>query len=173
MIPPGRDFQPVIDRQGDVAGWCTPQHEPNQRTLFPEPREEVLDRLRVSSDEASAWYMRGWLSFDAGAMREIDAPELHEITFIAMLVRSFLTEDQIGVLLSHLSKPYRYDHRAIAYHFSYGWVEPQEPDEVPFEEQFDGWIEQQVFEENVTALWELIEKAQTAIKRVQLADGVE
>ena len=162
-----------LDRQAMSVGWRRPYQSPDQRTLFPEPREEVLGRLGITLAQATRWFACGWLSFDISSQAKIDLPELHELIFINMLVRSPLTRTLVEALLKQLPAPYRYDYRRVAYHFAFGWVEPREPEEVPFETQFEDWIEEQVSDGELIPLWNALEQIQLAIKRLQLSGEEE
>lgn len=119
-----------------------------QPCLFRVSLPDALAKLGVSPDDLNRWHGQGWLSFDATMDEELDEfsdPKLWEIQVVRDIVRSGLTDAQIGVLFSKLPKPFAFNPDALVYSFRHGWVlvpprvEIPEPSEV-IEEHLDDWI---------------------------------
>lgn len=109
------------EREGESDGWYKPRRT-FQRTLFPEDRDTFLASVQLSLDELERWRERGWLSFDASKMAQLNTPETTEILFLRNVARSGLSDAIINRMLARLSKPYSYDPLETAYSFVYGWV---------------------------------------------------
>lgn len=102
---------------------CRKPVQDRQTTLWPEPRDRFLARAGVSVDDCVRWHQRGWLSFDVRQMDKLDTPETNEICFIRNLAWSFLSDEQMGVLLEDLEAPYAYHPLATVYSFALGWLQ--------------------------------------------------
>ena len=117
----------------------------HQKTLFPTRSiVEFEAETAVSTDEMSRWYDKEWLSFDPSALNEFDEPQWVEVEFVKGLVRSGLSDEWIGKLLSKLEKPYCYDPKNTFYSFAdQSWkTVPRipEPEEV-IEESLDSYLQ--------------------------------
>lgn len=120
--------------------WCSP-HPEVQLQLFGERVEDVLASTHVSRDDLRRWRESGWISFDVDELNEVQMPLVWEIEFVRNVARSGLSNAQISEFLLNLEKPYRFNPELVAFHFSFGWVCPQQhdPDDV-VEQHLDEWL---------------------------------
>ncbi|GAI21726.1 unnamed protein product [marine sediment metagenome] len=117
----------------------------HQKTLFPiEDIAAFETETAVSADEMKRWHDKEWLSFNPSALDEFDEQQRIEVEFVKGLVRSGLSDEWIGKLLSKLEKPYCYDPKDTFYSFAdQSWkTMPRipEPEEV-VEESLDSYLE--------------------------------
>ena len=96
--------------------------------MFPDGRDEMVAKARVSIDHMARWQELGWISYDAAVRETLEHHEVMEMVFIRDLARSGLPVAFVSELLADLPKPYAYDPRTTAYSFSVGWVEALIPD---------------------------------------------
>lgn len=91
----------------------------HQKTLFPTKSIAAFEtETAVSADEMKRWHDKEWLSFDPSALDEFDEQQRIEVEFVKGLVRSGLSDEWIGKLLSKLEKPYCYDPKNTFYSFA-------------------------------------------------------
>jgi len=105
-----------------------PAQVSTQLNLFPNGRDEMFARARVSIDDMARWQELGWISYDASVRETLEHHEVMEMVFIRDLARSGLPAAFVSELLADLPKPYAYDPATTAYSFSVGWVEAVIPD---------------------------------------------
>ncbi len=93
------------------------------------------------------WYDKEWLSFDPSALDEFDEEQRIEVEFVKGFIRSGLSDEWIGKLLSKLERPYCYDPKNTFYSFADqswktmpGIPEIPEPEEV-IEESLDSYLQ--------------------------------
>ena len=117
----------------------------HQRTLFPTKSIAAFEtETAVSADEMKRWQDKEWLSFDPSALGEFDEAQWIEVEFIKGLVRSGLSDEWIGKLLSKLEKPYCYDPKKTLYSFAkQSWkTMPRIPEyEEVIEESLDSYLQ--------------------------------
>ncbi|MGB9623960.1 MAG: hypothetical protein ACPMAQ_03790 [Phycisphaerae bacterium] len=141
----------------------------NQRTLFPQPVEEVLAALKVSRDEIARWHKLGWLSLSPKASGNLDEPEWFELEFVRDLARSGLNDAQISQIVRDLPRPFRYDPRRTVYSFAFGWAqvcEPSEPEERTYGE-LDDWIHEMAEAGDIEHLKDIAQRIQEEINAVE------
>ncbi len=108
-----------------------------QGDLFPRGRDEMLMLMGISTDEATRWWERKWLSFDIMEFDVLEAPLWNELAFIRNLAQSGFPEAIIKGLLKKLEPTYRYDPVRTAYSFAEGWVQLPVG---PSDEELDSFI---------------------------------
>lgn len=138
----------------------------HQPCLFRITFAEALARFGVSPDDVRRWHAQGWLSFDAemgDVLDEFGDPKIFEIQIVRDIARSGLTDAQIKVLLSTLTKPFAFNPDRLVFSFRHGWVLVEPPVEIPepsdvIEEHLDEWITQ-CDEETLESLREKVTEA--------------
>ena len=132
------------------AWYKRPAPEPMEQChLFaasPDALQDILARLTISGDDLTRWHEQGLVSFDLAIRTPIEPWHLNELRFVRDVVRSGLSDAQIGTLLEKLPRPMNFDPAQVAYSFSLGWVQaipPTEPDVSDFmTEHFEEWLEE-------------------------------
>lgn len=157
----------VNDGRNLPYGWLEPTRA-TQRGLFPDERDILLARMRVSLDEATRWHEKRWLSFDPRTVTEIHDPERNELLFLRNLVQSGFSDAQIQTWLDPLSPPYSYDPILTAYSFAHGWVRlpPQTTDcEVDdfIRQHLDEWVRDRLREGDEAALRDVLHRLQISL----------
>jgi len=117
----------------------------HQKTLFPTKSIAAFEmETAVSADEMKRWHDKEWLSFDPSALGEFDEAQWIEVEFVKGLVRSGLSDEWIGKLLSKLERPYCYAPKNTFYSFAVqSWKTMPgipEPEEV-IEESLDSYLQ--------------------------------
>lgn len=156
-----------FDKENELNGWFRPR-QTTQRTLFPEARDGFLARIRLSLDELERWQERGWLSFDARSMTELDEPETTEILFVRNLAHSGLPDAIINTMLETLPKPYSYDPLATAFNFIHGWVALPPFDEEDVDRFMDDYLEEWTKAKLESGDMELLDKVYRAVFQQRL-----
>ena len=119
-----------------------PSQVPCQLRLFPDLRDDVLAKARVSIDEVARWQLLGWVSYDVTALETLEDYQTAEIVFIRDIARSGMTDALITEMLGELPKPYAYPPSTTAYNFSCGWVEVVFPDmDEMMDQHLEGWVQ--------------------------------
>ncbi len=119
-----------------------PTQVPNQLKLFPDLRDDVLAKARVSIDDMARWQQLGWISYDVTALETLEDYQAAEMVFVRDLARSGLTDALITEMLGELPKPYAYSPSTTAYNFSYGWVEVVFPDmDEMMDRHLESWVQ--------------------------------
>lgn len=135
----------------------------DQIHLFQATIAELLKRYRVSHERLELWYTRELLSFKPQLQKAIEPPQEAELIFLLSLARMGLTDDQLGVLLKGLTKPYRYEPSAMLYDVERRrWVARQPVMKI----DVFGSIQRAREERDVMTLKEIAQEALKALARV-------
>lgn len=119
----------------------------NQLSLFPDGRDEMLAKARVSLDDMAHWQQAQWISYDVAALETLEYDQIAEMVFIRDLARSGLPDTLITEMLAELERPYAYPPATTAYNFAHGWVEVVFPDmDEMMEQHLEDWVQEKLID---------------------------
>lgn len=129
-----------------------------QRTLFPNPKKEVLKETKTSKAIFSQWFKQGLLSFDFSEVTELDEPQRLECIFLAGLFNSKMSLESIQQMLAVLEKPYSYNPSLIYYDvFRNEWFYLPKEQELSDEEIVEAYLENLSSDEIKTKIMDLVD----------------
>ena len=145
-----------------------PQPFPTQLSLFTISLEELVEQSGVTEQDMEQWHRDGLLSFSPEESVRFEPFDVAEICFVAALVRSGLTREQIAELLHGLPKPYRYDPEMTAYNFfTRRWQQIPEPVETDFDHELEAFLDRAVRSGDVDALHEISRRVREALAEIR------
>ncbi|MEE2644458.1 MAG: hypothetical protein VYD19_05950 [Myxococcota bacterium] len=121
-----------------------------QLTLFPEPLEAALVRLRISTDELDQWNGKGWITYGSLRKEPLEDGEINSLCFIRDVVRRGFPQVLVEFLLSQLLRPIKVDPNRTTYSFTHGRITV--PSVPTFDYILDTWLFERAREGDIESL---------------------